>query len=123
MCSLQRKQTGAGHAIKEQKGRSKAGLSASLLLGRVGFLGQREFETSYQYKEEVWWGGDSREREQHVGSCGGIRESCKYKLSFSLAVGGTLTLDKAGEVNWESQLEGYCMLKIMNLVSDVKETF
>lgn len=42
---------------------------------------------------------------------------------ISLAVGGTLAFDKAGEVNWESQLEGYCMLKIMNLVSDVKETF
>lgn len=84
---------------------------------------QREFETSYQYKEEVWWGGDSWEREQNVETCGGIRESGKYKQSFSLAVGGTLAFDKAGEVNWESQLEGYHMLKSMNLVSDVKETF
>lgn len=71
----------------------------------------------------MWWGGDSGEREQNIESCGGKRESSKYKQSFSLAVGGTVAFDKAGEVNWESQLEGYCMLKSMNLVSDVKETF
>ena len=35
---------------------------------------------------------------------GGARESGKFKQSFSLAGGGTLAFDEAGEVNQESQL-------------------
>lgn len=72
----------------------------------------------------MWWGGDSGEGTEHRKLWRYKRNPASTNSRFSLAVGGTVAFDKAGEVNWESQLEEgivYCS-KSMNLVSDVKET-